>query len=124
MNVDGGKPAMAEQRTDLAEDRTLLANERTFASWLRTGLGAVAVALGLSALFRSLDPTWIAKALTTLFILIGMFVFWAAERRATKVQHSMTAHEVEPFERRKLKVIAYALMLACAGIIAAVWIFV
>ncbi|MEY8838652.1 DUF202 domain-containing protein, partial [Cribrihabitans sp. XS_ASV171] len=40
------KTDMAESRTDWAEDRTLLANERTYAGWLRTGMAAVALALG------------------------------------------------------------------------------
>ena len=115
---------MNSDRTDLAEDRTLLAMERTFASWLRTGLASVAVALGLSALFRSLEPLWIAKALTTAFTLIAIFIFWAAQQRAGRVQQRMTAHEVKPFERQRLRIIAYALILACIGIIVAVWAFV
>lgn len=117
-------PDSAELRTELSEDRTLLANERTFASWMRTGLGAVAVALGLSALFRSIEPLWVAKALSTGFGLIAVIIFWAAERRACLVQERMHAHEVRPFERRKLQVIAYAMIAVSLALVAAIWLFV
>lgn len=114
----------AGDRTDLAEDRTLLANERTFGSWMRTALGAVAVGLGFSALFRELQPVWIAKALASSFILIGIFVLWSAERRACHVQKRMNAHEVEPLQRHRLRIITYAMILACACVIAALWLLI
>ena len=111
-------------RTDLAEDRTLLANERTFASWMRTGLGAVGVGLGLNALFRTMEPLWIAKAISTGFVLVGVFIFWAAERRACRVEKRLHAHEVKPFETHRLRVIAYAMSLASLVLVIAIWVLV
>lgn len=114
----------AEERTELAQDRTLLASERTFASWMRTGLGFVAVGLGLTALFRELEPLWIAKALSSLFMLIGVVVFWAAERRACQVQQGMPAHAVKPFDGRRIRVIAYSTILVSLSVVALIWMLV
>ena len=72
----------AEKRTDWAEDRTIMANERTFAGWMRTGLAAVGIGLGFNALFGKLEPAWWPKALATGFVLIGIAVFFAAQRSA------------------------------------------
>jgi putative membrane protein len=120
----GKKESLATQRTDLAEDRTLLANERTFAGWVRTGLTSVGVAIGLHALFRTLEPIWVAKAIATMFVALGIFIFLAAERRACSVEQRLEAHEVSPFRRRGLRIIACGLILASAALIAALWLLV
>ena len=73
---------LAEDRTDLAEDRTLLANERTFSGWARTALATVGIGVGFNALFRTLDPSWVPKAIATLFILLGLIIIIMADRRA------------------------------------------
>ena len=111
-------------RTDLAQDRTLLATERTFASWMRTGLALVAVALGLSAMFRTLEALWVAKTVATVFVLIGVFVFWAAERRACQVHKRLQAHAVQPFDGLHIRVIAYSTILVSLSVVAAIWILV
>lgn len=87
------KTRLAEERTDWAEDRTILANERTFAGWIRTGLAAVAVALGLHALFGDFQPTWVPKALANVFILAAVAIFVAGWRGAVRTQRSMEGHE-------------------------------
>ena len=109
-------------RTDLAEDRTLLANERTFAGWLRTALGSVGVGIGFGVLFRELEPAWIPQALATLFILIGVFTLWSAERRACAVLERMKPHEVKEPSIRDLRLITLALSIGAFGLIAAIWL--
>ena len=59
---------LAEDRTHWAEDRTSLANERTFAGWMRTGMAAIGVAIGLKAVFGAFEPTWMAKAVASIFL--------------------------------------------------------
>ncbi len=88
---------LAEDRTDLAEDRTVLAHERSFAGWVRTGMGAVALGLGFNALFRTLEPVWIAKAIATAFLLIAIFV--SVRRTAGMPHHQQArgAQGLEPF---------------------------
>lgn len=87
------KNKLAKDRTDWAEDRTILANERTFAGWLRSGLAAVAVALGLHALFKDFEPTWVPKMLANFFILTAVVIFVAAWRGATRTQKRMESHD-------------------------------
>lgn len=115
---------LAADRTDLAEDRTLLANERTFAGWMRTGLAAVGIGLGFNALFRELEPVWVPKTLATIFVVIGIFIFWAADKRACQVQSRLNAHKVETAGNRSMRVIAVGMSAAAAGLVAGFWILV
>ena len=86
---------MARDRTDWAEDRTILANERTFAGWMRTGMACVALALGLRALFGTFEPTWVPKLVATLFIAIGIVIFWLARNKSCKTTRRMDEHATE-----------------------------
>lgn len=97
---------LAEDRTDWAEDRTIMANERTFAGWMRTGLAAVGIGLGFNALFGKLEPAWIPRAIATLFIAIGLFVFWAAQNNGCAVQERLNAHQAKPLKGQNLKLVA------------------
>ena len=112
----------AEERTDLAEGRTILANERTFAGWMRTGLAAVAIGIGFNALFQTLDPTWVPKAIATVFLLIAIFVVIAAERRACAVMRRLQPHEIKTFQMVNLRLISWSMAAATAALIAAIWL--
>ncbi|HWH17988.1 MAG TPA: DUF202 domain-containing protein [Allosphingosinicella sp.] len=116
------KEQLAEERTDLAQDRTLLANERTYAGWLRTGMASVAIALGFQALFREMQPTWVPKTIGTSFLLIGIFIVIAAERRAAAVQNRFHPHEVEPFKLVNLRLITIGVVASTVALIAAIWL--
>jgi putative membrane protein len=115
---------MAESRTDLAEDRTVLAHERSFASWLRTGMASVAIALGFNALFRSLEPTWAAKAIATVFLIIAIFIFTSAERRACSIMAKLQPHRVAALKPLRIRVMARALVGATLALTAAMWLLV
>lgn len=115
---------LAEDRTDFAEDRTALANERTFAGWMRTGMASVGIGIGFQALFASIEPLWVPKALATLFVGVGIFIFWAAERRACTVQSRLDTHDVRTAANRSLRVIAIALSIGALGLIAGLWLLV
>ncbi|HWH18737.1 MAG TPA: DUF202 domain-containing protein [Allosphingosinicella sp.] len=119
--ADHEKEKLAEERTDLAQDRTLLANERTYAGWLRTGMASIAIALGFQALFEEMNPTWAPKAIATSFLLIGIFIVVAAERRGAAVQKRFHAHEVETFKLVNLRLITIGVVVATLALIAAIW---
>jgi len=112
----------AERRTDWAEDRTIMANERTFAGWMRTGLAAVGIALGFNALFGMLEPAWLPKALATGFILAAIAIFFAAQAKAAKVADRLECHKARPMRGATLRLIAAALIVASAGLVAAIWL--
>lgn len=115
------RTGLAEERTDWAEDRTLMANERTFAGWMRTGLASVGIGLGFNALFGKLDPAWVAKGIATLFILIGIFIFWGAQRNARAVQKRMDSHDAAPIRVSNMKLIAASMAFASVCLAAGIW---
>ena len=121
MADDASKNGLAQDRTDLAEDRTLLANERTFSGWARTAMASIGIGIGFNALFQPVEPTWVAKAIATIFILLGIFLVIAAERRACSVQTRLTAHKVGDVGSTNFKIMAVAISIGASALIVALW---
>lgn len=113
---------MAVERTEWAEDRTILANERTFGSWTRTGLASLAVALGFQALFRATEPTWLAQIGASVFVGVGIVIFWAAYGSAKKVLGRLDSHEGSPSSRRRLVFVTVASTIGSFTVLAALWL--
>lgn len=113
---------LAEKRTDWAEDRTVLANERTFAGWMRTGLAAAGLGLGFNAVFKQVEPTWLAKAVATVFIAISILIFLAAFRSARSVIGKMDSHSVEPVKAGHLSVITILFIAGDLALATVLWI--
>ena len=118
---EANKEELSERRTEFAEDRTVLANERTFASWFRTGFASVAIGLGFQALFLKMEPPWVPKSIATLFLLLAIFLFVAAERRACKVLERLRTHEVKGFNNRRLRLMVIIASVGVLALIAAMW---
>lgn len=115
---------LAENRTDLAEDRTAMANERTFAGWARTAMAAIGIGLAFRALFGAMQPTWVAKAIATLFIGLAIFLIFMAERRACGVAARLSTHAIDDMPQMNLRIIAIAIGLGAASLIAGLWLLV
>ncbi len=116
------KTDMAEDRTDWAEDRTVLANERTFAGWMRTGLAAVAVAIGLKAVFKDFEPTWIAKSAATLFLGTALFIFWSARQQACATRARMTERDAEATTTTRITTMVSLLAVSTVGVGVVLWL--
>ena len=112
----------AEDRTDWAEDRTTLANERTFAGWMRTGMAALAVAIGLKAIFGDFEPTWMAKAVATLFVATAIMIFIAAATESRKAQKRIESHSAEVQSHGRMTTLATVLTLGSVGTGALLWL--
>ena len=112
---------LAKDRTDWAEDRTLLANERTFAGWMRTGMACVALALGLRAVFDGTEPTWIAKAVATLFLATAIGIFWASALKSKEAQKRIEEHDTEAQHHSNMVRIAAALSAGAVATGAILW---
>lgn len=121
-NDERTKDELAVDRTDLAEDRTLLANERTFAGWMRTGLACIGIGVGFDVLFERLEPAWVPKAVATAFMLIGIFIFWVAERRAHKVYLRLDPHHIKTLGAINLRAIAGILSAGAIVVAIGLWI--
>jgi putative membrane protein len=111
-----------DERTLLAEDRTLLASERTFAGWVRTGLPAVGVGVGFHALFQTMEPNWIPKAIATIFLLLGSLVVVAAERRARAVHRRLSADMVVTARAMNLRLVMLSVAAGALALIVAIWL--
>lgn len=115
---------LAASRTDMAEDRTALANERTFAGWARTAMAAVGIGLAFNALFGDMEPTWAAKALATVFILLGIFLIAMAERRACAITARISSHSVDALKTMNVRIVAIGIGLGALALIAAIWLLI
>lgn len=119
---DPSRGELARDRTDLAEDRTVLAHERSFAGWVRTGMAAVGIGLGFNALFDTLEPTWVPKAIATAFLVIGAYVFASAERRAGKMLARLEPHKVAELKPVRIGLLSWALVTVTAALAIAIWL--
>lgn len=115
------KGELAEDRTDWAEDRTILASERTFAGWMRTGMTAIALAIALRAVFNASEPDWAPKAVASLFIVVALFIFWAAERSASQTLKRLNDNQANAQPTNRMRLIAILLGLGGASVGAVLW---
>tara|TARA_R110002049_G_scaffold44333_3_gene129910 strand:+ start:159046 stop:159408 length:363 start_codon:yes stop_codon:yes gene_type:complete len=115
------KNDLAESRTNWAEDRTILANERTFAGWMRTGMAALAVAVGLKAVFGDFEPTWAAKAVASIFVVAAVYIFWAAHDTATKTLERLEDHHANAQPNSRMKTLAVIFSAASVAVGAILW---
>lgn len=122
MSGEKDENSLAEDRTDWAEDRTVMANERTFAGWMRTGLAAVGVGLGFQAIFRSAEPTWLAKGAATIFVCIGVFIFITAYRTSHKTLERLNSHATDPVGNKWLLWIVSFFACGSVLLIAILWL--
>ncbi|HEY8593009.1 MAG TPA: DUF202 domain-containing protein [Sphingomicrobium sp.] len=112
----------AHIKTDLAEDRTVLANERTFASWLRTGFAALGIGLAFNALFGRVEPPWVPRLIATTFLIIGILIFIAAERRMCAVMQRLHVHHVKSLGTKRARAISYLSTAATLALLAVLWL--
>lgn len=114
--------SLAQDRTDWAEDRTIMANERTYAGWMRTGLATVGIGIGFNALFTKIEPEWLPRAMASAFILVGIFIFYAARRKSCAVMKRLSSHQARPIKSRQINFIALLLSAASLALLAGIWI--
>lgn len=111
----------AQARTNWAEDRTLLANERTFSSRIGLVLGCLGLAIGLQGVFKAVEPTWIAKIVATLFVIVAIFVALASFRNSKKMLDRLNSHSAEPASSRGLLLVSSICATGSIGVLAIIW---
>ena len=112
----------AEFRTDLAEDRTIQATERTFAGWMRTAFAAIGIGLAFRAVFGQFDPPWLAKAIATMFVVMGAIIAFTAERRACRTFSRLDPHEIDRPDTPNIRWMAWSVVAGAVVLIAGFWI--
>lgn len=115
------KNTESENRTDLAQDRTAMANERTFSSWMGTGLGAIGVAIGMQAVFGEFEPTWAAKIVATVFIIVAILLFWAARNQACKTLARLKESDFDAASSKSFTLLASLMSLGALLTGAILW---
>lgn len=115
------KKETSQDRTNMAEDRTAMAGERTFSSWMGTGLGAIGVAIGMKAVFGAFEPTWAAKAVATVFIIIAIFIFWSARRQACKTLARLRETDFEAQSGKSFTLLASIMTFGAIATAAILW---
>ena len=112
---------LAEQRTNWAEDRTVQATERTYAGWLRTAFAAIGIGLAFRALFGELQPPYLAKSIATIFIIIGGFVSWSAQRNACRTLSRLNAHDIDAPRALHMRWLSYIVSAGAVILAVALW---
>ncbi|RKF20605.1 DUF202 domain-containing protein [Altericroceibacterium spongiae] len=122
--ADGQKNSteLAEDRTDLAEDRTVQATERTFAGWLRTAFAAIGIGLAFRAVFGDFEPPWLAKAIATLFVLLGATIAITAQNRACKTFERLSTHQVDKPDLPNIRWMSWSVVVGAMVLIAGFWV--
>jgi putative membrane protein len=105
---------------DSAPRRTWLAAERTFLAWLRTGLGALGLALAVGRLLPALvDADHVAFGLLGAgFAALGVFLLVLAAYRAQRTRAALAAGRPLPLDLWAIWALtAFSIVLAAATII-------
>ena len=89
---------------------------------MRTGLAAVGIGLGFNALFGKLEPFWLPRAIATIFILIGIFIFYVAQRNGCRVQNRLSSHDATPMRGMNLKMIAGFMAVGSISLAVGMWL--
>lgn len=111
----------ADRRTELAADRTVLAAERTYAAWVRTGLTALASAVGARALLGGMVPGWLALATGSLLAIFAAFCFVAGVWRQM-MRVSPPGRETPRLPSGLLVTVNGFLVLVCLAALAGIWL--
>jgi putative membrane protein len=92
------RPTDADGLTDSAPRRTWLAAERTYLAWLRTGLGALGMALAVGRLLPALiDASHVAFGLLGAgYAALGVFLLVLAAYRAQRTRAALSAQQPLP----------------------------
>lgn len=97
-----------EPETVDASRRTHLANERTYLAWWRSGLTAIALAIGIGRVIPALVPgaVWPWAALGTAFGVLGVLVALYGARRQAAVDRALREGGFMAFAPRAALLIA------------------
>ena len=87
-------------------------------------MASVGIALGFNALFRSVEPAWIAKAIASLFLLIAIFIFLSAERRTCAIMERIQPHKVATLRPVRMRILTWILVTATIALGTAIWLLV
>ena len=98
-----------------------MANERTFSSWMGTGLGSIGVAIGMKAVFGAFEPTWAAKLVATIFLVIAIVLFWSARAQACKTRERLNDTDAQSASGKSFTTLAIMMTIGAVATGAILW---
>jgi putative membrane protein len=116
------RPTSDEGLTDSAPRRTWLAAERTYLAWLRTGLGALGIALAVGRLLPALIETeHVGFGLLGIgYGALGVFLLVMSAYRTHRVRAALVAQRPLPADAWTIWVLTAASLVLATGTIALV----
>ncbi len=104
------KPAPAGGRPDDVTRRTYLAGERTYLAWWRTGLAALAAAIGAGRIVPALTKgaQWPYAIVGAGFAVLGIGCMGYAYVRHREIEEALARGEFIPPDRRAVAALAVA----------------
>ena len=121
-NMDREKQKAALQlQLEWAEEQTLLAVARTVGNWIRTGLGAIGVALGMHVIFRDPENLMLGRLTASLFLVIAAALFIGGNLQARRLQQKLSQERKLPL-RNHYAPLTIVLVLATIATGVLLWI--
>ena len=111
---------MSFDETRDATRRTRLANERTYLAWWRTGLTAIAVAVGLGRVVPGVSKVtaWPYQVAGAGFGALGLAFIWIGHTRVRAVERALAQGEFAHLsDRLALALVVSGLVLGLAAIV-------
>lgn len=84
-------------------------------------MASLALALAMRAVFGGLDPTWIAQAVATLFVVIAIAIFWSARAKACATLDRLNAHRSEPVGKTSFTLLSILMSVGAVLIGGVLW---
>ena len=100
--------------------RFSLANERTFLAWIRTGLGLIALGVGVATFVSTQMASGVSLLLAAGLVLLGGAVAAASWFRWLRVERSMRSGQGIPPSRMALVLAGAIAVLAVVSVIGVV----
>lgn len=116
-------PVATEADTSDASRRTRLAAERTLLAWWRTGLGALAVGIGVGRLVPELsgaDTVWPYSLLGLVYCGLGIALLLFGSQRFRAVERALAGGGYAPLHPRAvvtLSMVAFVLGVATGALV-------
>ena len=79
--------------------------------------------MGFHALFPTMQPAWLPRAIASSFLVLAIVVIVLAERRAAAVMRRLDAHVLVTARAVNLRLFAVMVSIGAAALMVAIWFF-
>jgi len=89
---------------------------------LRTAFAAIGVGIAFHVVFGEFEPPWLAQAIASLFIVLGISVAFTAEKRASSTFERLSSHEIDRPQIPNIRWMSWSIIAGALALIAGIWI--